>query len=134
MPISAKFHKWTIQDLHQEWKEIRTGWGQNSESSTSKQDPLHSKHSNNVYVPLTYTLQISKVAKTNPAKQRIYKQTIKTFWWTMGEPNYYHGPTNQRRCGKVLEATIWEQKIVQKKIGTAAGIQNLCQQHHRRDI
>ena len=44
VPISAKYHKWTIQDLHQKWKEIRTRWKQNTNFSTSKQDPPHSNY------------------------------------------------------------------------------------------
>ena len=101
LPIYAKYHKWAIQDLHQQWKEIGTRWKQNTELSKSKQDPSHLEHSNNVYVPLLIDSSDIKGTKTIPAKQRLYKQTIKTFWWTTGKPNHHHGPswinTNQGR-------------------------------------
>ena len=104
MPISAKYHKWTNQDLHHKWKEIRTRWKQNTESSTSKQDPPHLKHSNNGYVPLTIDSPYIKGGKNNKKqyqqKQRLYKQKVKTFWWTTGEPNYHHGRTNQEDVEK----------------------------------
>ena len=45
----------------------------------SKQDPSHLEHSNNVYVPLLIDSSDINGAKTIPAKQRLYKQTIKTF-------------------------------------------------------
>ena len=111
LPIYAKYHKWAIQDLHQQWKEIGTRWKQNTELSMSKQDPSHLEHSNNVYVPLLIDSSDIKGTKTIPAKQRLYKQTIKTFWWTTGEPNDHHGSTNQGR--HVLEAAIWVQKKIE---------------------
>ena len=62
------YHKWTIQDLHQKWKEIRTRWKQNTKLSTSKQDPPHLKHSNNVYMPLTIDSPDIKGDKNNTSK------------------------------------------------------------------
>ena len=92
-PISAKYHKWTIHDLHQKWKEIQTRWKQNTILSKSIQNPPHSKHSNNVYMPLTIDSPDIKGGK----KKWPYKQIIKTFWWTTGESNHHHEPTNQTK-------------------------------------
>ena len=65
VPISAKYHKWKIHDLHQKWKEIKTRWKQNTILWTSIQDPPHSKHSNNVYIPLTIDSPDIKGGKNN---------------------------------------------------------------------
>ena len=60
-----------------------------------------------------YTLNNRLSRYQRRQKQWPYKQTIKTFWWTTGESNHHHGPTNQGRGRKVLEPDIWEEKWVQ---------------------
>ena len=70
VPISAKYHKWTIQNLHQKWKQTWTRWKQNTKLSTSKQDPPHSKQSNNVYMPLTIDSLNIKGDKNNTSKTK----------------------------------------------------------------
>ena len=79
LPISAKYHKWTIKDLHQKWKEIQTWWKQNTNLLTSKRDPPHSKHSNNVYMPWTIDSPDIKGDKNNTSKTITINKQSKLF-------------------------------------------------------
>ena len=79
VPISVKYHKWTFQDLHQKWKEIRTRWKQNTKLSTSKQDPPHSKHWNNVYVPLTIDSRYQRRQKQYQRNNHFINKQSKLF-------------------------------------------------------
>ena len=79
LPISAKYHKWTIKDLHQKWKEIQAWWKQNTNLLTSKRDPPHSKHSNNVYMPWTIDSSDIKGDKNNTSKTTTTNKQSKLF-------------------------------------------------------
>ena len=116
LPIYAKYHKWAIQDLHQQWKEIGTRWKQNTELSMSKQDPSHLEHSNNVYVPLLIDSSDIKGQKQYQQNNDFINKQSKLFDELRGNRITimdHHESTPTKEDRKVLDASIWKQKRVQ---------------------